>query len=96
MLAGGSTLSQMGFAVSFGIVVAAFVMAMFLTPSVTAMLGHRAWWPGHDTGGYGAGGHGAGGHGAGGLGSRADRPDSRAVSLAGAEAAMPDVPAEVP
>jgi RND superfamily putative drug exporter len=25
----------------------AFVMAMFLTPSVTALLGTRAWWPGH-------------------------------------------------
>ncbi|MGH9083351.1 MAG: MMPL family transporter, partial [Acidimicrobiales bacterium] len=47
ILAGGSTLSQMGFAVSFGIVVAAFVMAMFLTPAITAMIGHRAWWPGH-------------------------------------------------
>jgi hypothetical protein len=22
-------------------------MAMFLTPSVTALLGARAWWPGH-------------------------------------------------
>ncbi|MGC8627438.1 MAG: MMPL family transporter [Acidimicrobiales bacterium] len=47
ILAGGSTLSQMGFAVSFGIAVAAFVMAMFLTPSVTALIGHKAWWPGH-------------------------------------------------
>ena len=46
VLAGGSTLSQMGFAVSFGIAIAAFVMAMFLTPSVTALLGRRAWWPG--------------------------------------------------
>lgn len=47
MLAGGTTLIQMGFAISFGIVVAAFVMAMFLTPSITALIGHRAWWPGH-------------------------------------------------
>jgi RND superfamily putative drug exporter len=47
MLAGGATLTQMGFAISFGIVVAAFVMAMFLTPSLTALIGHRAWWPGH-------------------------------------------------
>lgn len=37
----------MGFAVSFGIVVAAFVMAMFFTPSLTALIGHAAWWPGH-------------------------------------------------
>ncbi|MGH9088217.1 MAG: MMPL family transporter [Acidimicrobiales bacterium] len=48
MLAGGSTLVQMGFAIAFGIAVAAFVMAMFLTPSVTALIGHRAWWPGHE------------------------------------------------
>ena len=47
MLAGGTTLSQMGFAISFGIAVAAFVMAMFLTPSLTALIGHLAWWPGH-------------------------------------------------
>jgi RND superfamily putative drug exporter len=47
ILAGGSTFEQMGFAISCGIVIAAFVMAMFLTPSVTAMLGSRAWWPGH-------------------------------------------------
>lgn len=50
MLAGGSTLVQMGFAISFGIAVAAFVMAMFLTPSLTALIGHRAWWPGRDPG----------------------------------------------
>ncbi len=37
----------MGFAVSFGIVVAAFVMAMFFTPSLTALIGHAAWWLGH-------------------------------------------------
>lgn len=43
--AGGSTLSQMGFAIAFGIAVVAFVMAMFLTPAVTALVGHRAWWP---------------------------------------------------
>jgi uncharacterized membrane protein YdfJ with MMPL/SSD domain len=29
-------------------------MAMFLTPSVTALLGTRAWWPGHQN----RGGHG--------------------------------------
>jgi RND superfamily putative drug exporter len=47
ILAGGSTLGQMGFAISFGIAMAAFVMAMFLTPAITALIGHRAWWPGH-------------------------------------------------
>ena len=44
----------MGFAVSCGIAIAAFVMAMFLTPAVTALLGARAWWPGHqDRDGHG-------------------------------------------
>jgi RND superfamily putative drug exporter len=48
MLAGGTTLTQMGFAISSGIAVVAFVMAIFLTPSLTALVGHRAWWPGHE------------------------------------------------
>ena len=47
MLAGNSLLTQMGFAISFGIVIAAFVMAMFFTPALTALIGHAAWWPGH-------------------------------------------------
>ncbi|MGW3540849.1 MMPL family transporter [Nocardia niigatensis] len=47
MLAGNDTLSQMGFAISVGIAIAAFVMAMFFTPAVTALIGRRAWWPGH-------------------------------------------------
>jgi RND superfamily putative drug exporter len=47
MLAGLAFLTQMGFAVSIGILISAFVMSMFLVPSVTALLGHRAWWPGH-------------------------------------------------
>ncbi|MGW2425985.1 MMPL family transporter [Streptomyces sp. NPDC001709] len=65
MLAGNSLLSEMGFAVSFGIAVAAFVMAMFFTPSLTALIGHAAWWPGHGdraeatTAGAGTGVHGS-------------------------------------
>jgi RND superfamily putative drug exporter len=47
MLGGNSLLLSMGFALSFGILVAAFVMSMFFTPALTALLGHRAWWPGH-------------------------------------------------
>ncbi|MFF2552742.1 MMPL family transporter [Nocardia sp. NPDC058058] len=47
MLAGNTALSQMGFAISVGIGIAAFVMAMFFTPSVTALIGKLAWWPGH-------------------------------------------------
>jgi RND superfamily putative drug exporter len=46
-LAGNSVLSQLGFAVSAGIALAAFVMATFFTPSLTALLGRAAWWPGH-------------------------------------------------
>ncbi|SNS74757.1 putative drug exporter of the RND superfamily [Asanoa hainanensis] len=47
LLAGVSFLMEMGFSVSVGILIAAFVMAMFLVPSVTALVGRRAWWPGH-------------------------------------------------
>lgn len=47
MLAGNSLLVSMGFALSFGIVVVAFVMSMFFTPALTALVGHAAWWPGH-------------------------------------------------
>jgi RND superfamily putative drug exporter len=47
MLAGQSILTQMGFAISAGIAMAAFVMAMFFTPALTALIGHAAWWPGH-------------------------------------------------
>jgi putative drug exporter of the RND superfamily len=45
-LAGNSILAQLGFAVSSGIVLAAFVVATFFTPSVTALVGRAAWWPG--------------------------------------------------
>jgi RND superfamily putative drug exporter len=47
LLAGNSLLTQMGFAISAGIAIVAFVMALFLTPSITALIGHAAWWPGH-------------------------------------------------
>ncbi|WP_243056728.1 MMPL family transporter [Nocardioides sp. SR21] len=47
MLSGNSLMMSMGFALSFGIFIAAFVMALFLTPGITALLGHAAWWPGH-------------------------------------------------
>jgi RND superfamily putative drug exporter len=54
MLAGNSLLTQMGFAISCGIAVVAFVMALFLTPAITALIGRAAWWPGHgDTAGPG-------------------------------------------
>jgi RND superfamily putative drug exporter len=47
MLGGNSLIVSLGFALSFGIFVAAFVMAMFFTPALTALIGHQAWWPGH-------------------------------------------------
>ncbi|MEI5671988.1 MULTISPECIES: MMPL family transporter [unclassified Nocardioides] len=47
MLAGNSLLVTMGFSIAFGIFVAAFVMSMFFTPAITALIGHAAWWPGH-------------------------------------------------
>jgi RND superfamily putative drug exporter len=46
-LAGNTILAQLGFAVACGIVLAAFVMAMFFAPSLTALIGRWAWWPGH-------------------------------------------------
>lgn len=47
MLGGNALIESMGFALSFGIVVAAFVMATIFTPALTALIGHAAWWPGH-------------------------------------------------
>ncbi|MEU2027256.1 MMPL family transporter [Streptomyces sp. NPDC016469] len=46
LLAENSMLQQMGFAVAFGILLTAFVMALLLVPAVTTLLGRRAWWPG--------------------------------------------------
>jgi RND superfamily putative drug exporter len=46
-LAGEQVLTQVGFAVAAGIAIAAFIMAMFFSPSLTALIGKRAWWPGH-------------------------------------------------
>ena len=47
MLADDASLQQMGFGISAGIVLVAFVMSMLLTPALTALIGRRAWWPGH-------------------------------------------------
>ncbi len=47
MLAPVSFLVQMGFAVAMGILLSAFVVSMFFVPSLTALIGHAAWWPGH-------------------------------------------------
>jgi RND superfamily putative drug exporter len=47
MLGGLSMMQQIGFAVSIGISIAAFIMSMFLVPAFTALIGAAAWWPGH-------------------------------------------------
>ena len=96
MLAGGVTLTQMGFAISFGIVVAAFVMAMFLTPSLTALIGHRAWWPGHGDQGPASSAPGAAGRGRASKspegsegGAAGDRAGGRGSPLVGAAPGRP-------
>ena len=47
MLGGLAMMQQIGFAVSIGISIAAFIMSMFLVPAFTALMGAKAWWPGH-------------------------------------------------
>jgi RND superfamily putative drug exporter len=47
LLAGISFLSQMGAAIAIGVALAAFIVAPFLIPSISAVLGYKIWWPGH-------------------------------------------------
>jgi RND superfamily putative drug exporter len=37
---------EIGFAVTLGILIVAFVVALLLVPATTALLGRAAWWPG--------------------------------------------------
>jgi len=46
MLESSETSRQMGFAMAFGILLAAFAVSSILVPAVTALAGQRAWWPG--------------------------------------------------
>ncbi len=46
-LGGISFLTQMGCAIAIGVALSAFVIAPFLIPSVSALLGYFIWWPGH-------------------------------------------------
>jgi putative drug exporter of the RND superfamily len=46
LLAGISFLSQMGAAIAMGVALAAFIIAPFLIPSISALLGYAIWWPG--------------------------------------------------
>jgi RND superfamily putative drug exporter len=45
MLSGVSSFLQIGFAVSSGIVLSAFVLGLTLVPALTAMIGDRVWLP---------------------------------------------------
>ncbi len=45
LLANISFLTQMGTAIAIGVILSAFVIAPFLIPSVSAMLGYAIWWP---------------------------------------------------
>ncbi len=47
MLAGLSLLTQMGFSVSFGIALGAFLISLILIPAVSTLLGRWVWWPSH-------------------------------------------------
>jgi RND superfamily putative drug exporter len=47
LISGVPFFTEIGFAVTLGIVLVAFVVSVLLVPAVTALLGHAAWWPGH-------------------------------------------------
>ena len=48
LLANISFLSQMGTAIAIGVILSAFVIAPFLIPSLSALIGQKIWWPGHN------------------------------------------------
>jgi RND superfamily putative drug exporter len=37
----------MGTAIAIGVILSAFVIAPFLIPSLSALIGYKIWWPGH-------------------------------------------------
>jgi RND superfamily putative drug exporter len=47
MLAGIANLTELGFGVAVGIIIAAYAMAPILVPGLSALQGHTFWWPGH-------------------------------------------------
>lgn len=47
LLGGISFLLQMGTSIALGVALAAFVIAPFLLPAASALLGYTIWWPGH-------------------------------------------------
>ncbi|WP_326562092.1 MMPL family transporter [Micromonospora sp. NBC_01796] len=46
MISGVPFFVEIGFAVTLGIVLVAFVVSILLVPAVTALVGRAAWWPG--------------------------------------------------
>jgi RND superfamily putative drug exporter len=46
-LTGISLLVQLGATIAIGVVIVSFVMAAILVPSLSALIGKRVWWPGH-------------------------------------------------
>lgn len=47
LIAGVPFFAQIGFAVTLGILLVAFVVSLLLVPALTALLGWAAWWPGY-------------------------------------------------
>lgn len=46
-LTGISLLVQMGTIIAIGVVIVSFVMASVFVPSLSALIGKKVWWPGH-------------------------------------------------
>jgi RND superfamily putative drug exporter len=46
LVSGVPFFTEIGFAVTLGIVLVSLVVSVLLVPAVTALLGHAAWWPG--------------------------------------------------
>jgi RND superfamily putative drug exporter len=47
LISGVPFFAQIGFAVTLGILLVAFVVSLLLVPAVTALAGRAAWWPGY-------------------------------------------------
>ncbi|HEX5494596.1 MAG TPA: MMPL family transporter [Mycobacteriales bacterium] len=47
LISGVSFFYEIGFAVTLGILLVAFVVSLLLVPAMTALVGPAAWWPGH-------------------------------------------------
>ncbi|HSW80442.1 MAG TPA: MMPL family transporter [Candidatus Saccharimonadales bacterium] len=47
LLANISFLTQMGTAIALGVIISAFIIAPFLIPSISALVGYFMWWPGN-------------------------------------------------